>query len=315
MTTEPKANSFRSAVLSGKVGRHDDLVARTKKGRIDRSAEGLTGVAVPRHERRSRDERGGDRHRLTGETAAVRIGKRKHEVELINVSGGGAMIAGKLDVKLWDPVELQLGENGRVECVVRWIRSERIGLEFAHETRLDCSAAEREALLREVLARSFGDVEFELPRAQRTRKSDLEPRIDPASDQRVADRHPLIWTGVLHHDYQSSPIRVRNISSTGCMIECSAPVRVDTEPLLELSEALSISGTVMWVVGDQVGFQFHSPFDMAQLAESLPDVAPSEWIRPSYLDPEPGADSPWDPRWNRLSVSELRNELEGFMKR
>jgi len=315
MTTEPKANSFRSAVLSGKVGRHDDLVARTKKGRIDRSAEGLTGVAVPRHERRSRDERGGDRHRLTGETAAVRIGKRKHEVELINVSGGGAMIAGKLDVKLWDPVELQLGENGRVECVVRWIRSERIGLEFAHETRLDCSAAEREALLREVLARSFGEVEFELPRAQRTRKSDLEPRIDPASDQRVADRHPLIWTGVLHHDYQSSPIRVRNISSTGCMIECSAPVRVDTEPLLELSEALSISGTVMWVVGDQVGFQFHSPFDMAQLAESLPDVAPSEWIRPSYLDPEPGADSPWDPRWNRLSVSELRNELEGFMKR
>ena len=315
MTTEPKANSFRSAVLSGKVGRHDDLVARTKKGRIDRSAEGLTGVAVPRQERRSRDERGGDRHRLTGETAAVRIGKRKHEVELINVSGGGAMIAGKLDVKLWDPVELQLGENGRVECVVRWIRSERIGLEFAHETRLDCSAAEREALLREVLARSFGEVEFELPRAQRTRKSDLEPRIDPASDQRVADRHPLIWTGVLHHDYQSSPIRVRNISSTGCMIECSAPVRVDTEPLLELSEALSISGTVMWVVGDQVGFQFHSPFDMAQLAESLPDVAPSEWIRPSYLDPEPGADSPWDPRWNRLSVSELRNELEGFMKR
>ena len=315
MTTEPKANSFRSAVLSGKVGRHDDLVARTKKGRIDRSAEGLTGVAVPRHERRSRDERGGDRHRLTGETAAVRIGKRKHDVELINVSGGGAMIAGKLDVKLWDPVELQLGENGRVECVVRWIRNERIGLEFAHETRLDCSAAEREALLREVLARSFGDVEFELPRAQRTRKSDLEPRIDPASDQRVADRHPLIWTGVLHHDYQSSPIRVRNISSTGCMIECSAPVRVDTEPLLELSEALSISGTVMWVVGDQVGFQFHSPFDMAQLAESLPDVAPSEWIRPSYLDPEPGADSPWDPRWNRLSVSELRHELEGFMKR
>ena len=315
MTTEPKANSFRSAVLSGKVGRHDDLVARTKKGRIDRSAEGLTGVAVPRQERRSRDERGGDRHRLTGETAAVRIGKRKHEVELINVSGGGAMIAGKLDVKLWDPVELQLGENGRVECVVRWIRSERIGLEFAHETRLDCSAAEREALLREVLARSFGDVEFELPRAQRTRKSDLEPRIDPASDQRVADRHPLIWTGVLHHDYQSSPIRVRNISSTGCMIECSAPVRVDTEPLLELSEALSISGTVRWVVGDQVGFQFHSPVDMAQLAESLPDVAPSEWIRPSYLDPEPGADSPWDPRWNRLSVSELRHELEGFMKR
>jgi hypothetical protein len=315
MTTEPKANSFRSAVLSGKAGRHDDLVARSKKGKIDRAAEGLTGVTVPRQERRARNERSTDRHRLTSETANVRIGKRKHGVELINVSGGGAMIAGKLNVKLWDPIELQLGENGRVECVVRWIRGDRLGLEFAHETRLDCSAAEREALLREVITRSFGDVPIELPRSERTRKADTERQVDPASDQRIADRHPLIWTGVLHHDYQSSPIRVRNISTTGCMIECSAPVRVDTEPLLELSDALSVSGTVVWVVGDQVGFRFHSPFDMAQLAESLPDVAPSEWIRPSYLEPEPGADSPWDPRWNRLSVGELKQELEGFMKR
>ena len=99
------------------------------------------------------------------------------------------------------------------------------------------------------------------------------------------------------------------------MIECSAPVRVDTEPLLELSDALSVSGTVVWVVGDQVGFRFHTPFEMAQLAESLPDVAPSEWIRPAYLEAESASDSPWDPRWNRMSVGELRNELEGFMKR
>src|SRR4029079_1632656 len=104
MTTEPKANSFRSAVLSGKVGRHDDLVARTKKGKIDRSAEGLTGVAVPREETRSRDERGGDRHRLTSETATLVVGQRKREVELINVSGGGAMISAKVPLKLWDKV-------------------------------------------------------------------------------------------------------------------------------------------------------------------------------------------------------------------
>ena len=315
MTTEPKANSFRSALLSGKVGRHDDLVARTKKGRIDRKAEGLTGVAVPREERRSRNEREADRHRLTSETATVRIGRRKQSIELINVSGGGAMIAGKLNARLWDKVELQLGENGSVECVVRWIRGDRYGLEFAHETRLDCTVGERDALLREVLKRNFGDVDIALPRAERTRKADTKPKVDAASNQRIADRHPLIWTGVLHHDYQSSPIRVRTISSTGCMLECSNPVRVDTEPLLELSDALSVSGTVVWVVGDQVGFQFHSPFEMAQLAESLPDVAPSEWIRPSYLDPEPTADSPWDPRWNRLSVGELKQELEGFMKR
>ena len=221
MTTEPKPNSFRSAVLSGRAGRHDDLVARAKTAKVDRSAEGLTGVAVPRQEKRSRNERSGDRHRLTGEDATIRIGRRKHKVDLINVSGGGAMISGKLDLKLWDSVELHLGENGQVECIVRWIRDDRFGLEFAHETRLDCKASQREALLKDVLTRNFGDVAFELPRSERTRKADLEPQIDAESEQRIARRHPLIWTGVLHHDYQSSPIRVRNISTTGAMIECT----------------------------------------------------------------------------------------------
>jgi hypothetical protein len=314
MTTEPKANSFRSAVLSGSIGRHDDLVA-TKKARGGRPAEGLTGVAVPRQERRSSNQRSGDRHRLTAESATLTVGRRKHKVELINVSGGGAMIAGKLDLMLWDAVELLLGDNGKVECVVRWIRDDRFGLEFAHETRIDCDVSEREAVLREVLTRNFGNVEFDLPRTERTRKSDLQPEVDADSEQRIARRHPLIWTGVLHHDYQSSPIRVRNISTTGAMIECSTPVRVGTEPLLELSDALSVSGTVAWAVGDQVGFAFHSPFDMAQLAESLPDVAPSEWIRPTYLDSGTDPESPWDPRWNRMSVGELRQHLEGFMKR
>src|SRR5690242_19154185 len=114
MTTEPKANSFRSAVLSGRAGRHDDLVARTKKKRTDQSAEGLTGVVVPRHEQRLNNERDVDRHRLTSEPATLVIGRRKHPVELINVSGGGAMIAGKLKLKLWDQVELRLGDDGHV---------------------------------------------------------------------------------------------------------------------------------------------------------------------------------------------------------
>src|SRR3954465_9490331 len=155
MTTEPKANSFRSAVLSGKAGRRDDAVARTKKARVDRAVDGLTGIAIPRQETRSSNQRGGDRHRLTGETASVRVGRRKHEVELINVSGGGAMISGHLRLKLWDSVALprgegwdsierELGKEGRVECVVRWVRGDGIGREFAHETRLDCNAAERE---------------------------------------------------------------------------------------------------------------------------------------------------------------------------
>jgi hypothetical protein len=310
MTKQPPANSFRAAVRSGSAGRHDDLVVNAKNGRVNRSAEGLTGVHVPRKEARSSNQRAGDRHRLTDEQATVRAGKRKHTVELINLSGGGAMVEGGLKLALWDRVELEVGENGTVECAVRWIRGKRVGLEFAHETRLDCAEDERAALLREVITRSFSHISFDPEHGTEPSK----PQPAPADEQRRARRHPLIWTGQLHHNYQTSPIRVRNISSTGAMLECADPVRVGSEPLLELSDALSVSGTVEWVVGDHFGLRFHSPFDMSALAQSRPDVAPSEWIRPAYLEAESTPDSPWDPRWDRMTVGELNQELEGYLK-
>jgi hypothetical protein len=72
---------------------------------------------------------------------------------------------------------------------------------------------------------------------------------------------------------------------------------------------------VQWAVGDQVGLRFHTPFNMQLLSRSKPKVAPATWVRPSYLQTgAEKADSPWDPRWNRLSVSELNEELEGFLR-
>ena len=217
------------------------------------------------------------------------------------------MISGALKPLLWDRLDLHLGTHGDMECAVRWIRDGRIGLEFAHETRLDWSADEVAAVLREVIIRSFPNVEFSETEADR-------PEASVSDDElRRAARHPLIWTGVLHHDYQSTPVRVRNISATGAMIESTTPVRTGTQPLLELTDAASLSVTVEWAVGDQVGVSFHSPFDLSLLVESPPSVAEAKWIPPSYLgrsisEPEK------DDHWGRLTLYELRQELEGFLK-
>ena len=127
-------------------------------------------------------------------------------------------------------------------------------------------------------------------------------------------RHPLVWSALLHHDYQSTPVRLRNISSTGAMIECAAALRVGSEPLLEFGEDLTATATVAWVAGDQVGLRFLTPFDLHDLARSRPDVAP-QWNPPTYLETEVSADSPWNEGWGRMSVGELRQQLEGFMKR
>lgn len=270
----------------------------------------LQSVAVAREEHRRGNTRGADRHRLADEQVQVRYRGRRHEVQLVNLSGGGAMVEGKLEPKLWDRLDLHLGEDGVIECAVRWLKGGRIGLEFAHETRLDCSADQQADLLRAVIANNFGDIDFGTP-------SPAPAAPEPDGDeQRVAIRHPLIWSGVLHYDFHTSNVRLRNISSSGALVQFEVPLPVGAEPLLDLGAAGTVFATVTWVVGDQAGLRFHTPFDMALLANSRPDVLAARWEQPAYLKPETAEeDSPWAKEWGRKSLSDLREELEGFMKR
>lgn len=270
-------------------------------------ADKLRSVVVPREERRRSNSRQQDRHRLLDEQVGLTYQGKPRKVELINVSGGGAMIGAPFSLKLWDRVELHLGENGTIECAVCWIREDRIGLEFAHETRLDCSADEQAQVLRQVVVRSFPDLQFDGPAAP-------QPELS-AEELRRERRHPLIWSGVLHHGNAKTKVRVRNISPTGAMIESVDPVLVGGQAILELGEDGFIPATVAWLIGDQVGLRFRGQFDMTQLARSRPAVAPAKWVRPDYLNGAATDDSPGSANWHRLDMRELRQELEGFLKR
>lgn len=296
--------NIRAKILGG-ANSPEDTILRSKR-RKGASVEALDSL-IEREEARTNHSRSEDRHRLLDETVSIKRKSGVHQVQLINVSGGGAMIGGDVDLPLWDRLELQLGENGTVECIVRWLRNGRYGLEFAHETRIDCGADQQANVLREVIRRSFPDLEFEA-------ETDLEAS-HPGPEGRGERRHPLVWSGLLHHDYQSTPIRIRNISATGAMIECSAGLTVGSEPLLELGEELSISATIAWVLGDGAGLRFDRPFDLHDLARARPQVTPTHWNPPSYLGSDQDRDSPWGEHWGRMSVGELRQELEGFMKR
>ncbi len=269
-------------------------------------ADKLETVVVPREDRHRTNSRHQDRHRLLDEQVGLTYKGKARKVDLINLSGGGAMVRGAFRPKLWDRIELHLGENGTVECAVCWIRDDRLGLEFAHETRLDCSADEQAKVLREVVNRSFPDLQFEQPRA---------PASEPIDEQRGDRRHPLIWSGMLHHRDAKIRVRVRNISTTGAMIESPDPVLVGGQAILELGEDGFIPATIAWLVGDEVGLKFRSKFDMAQLARSRPEVAPAKWVAPDYLRAKATNDSPWSANWRRMSLGELRQQLEGFLKR
>jgi hypothetical protein len=292
--------NIRAKIFSAEEAGPELLGSKKPKGA---KAEKLESVTVQREERRRSNGRNQDRHRLLDEKIRLTHRGRARKVELINLSGGGAMVSG-FEPKLWDKVELHLGENGTIECAVRWIREGRVGLEFAHETHLDCSADKQAHVLREVVVRSFPDLKFEEHAAP-------EPQPE---EHRIERRHPLIWSGTLHHRGSDIRVRVRNISSTGAMIETSEPVLVGGQAILELGEDGFIPGTVAWMVGDLVGLRFRGRFDLSQLAKARPDVAAQTWVAPDYLKAAKGDDSPWSKNWGRMSIGELRQQLEGFLK-
>lgn len=295
--------NIRAKIFGGRIAAEEPLL-RAKKPKGTK-AEAIGTVAVARETSRQSNNRGEDRHRLIGEHARITHKGTEVTVELINLSGGGAMVEGAFEPMLWDKVSLHLGDHGTIECAVRWLRDGRVGLEFAHETRLDCPSQEVATILRAVIERSFPHIAFPVSQDEPA----MPTKPDVADEHRAAPRHPLIWSGTLHHDFQSDTVRIRNISATGAMVETSARVRVGSEPLLDLGNEVSMAATVEWVVGDQLGLRFHTPFDLNRLGKARPTVAASSWQVPSFMEVDQ------DDRWDRLSLTQLRQELEGFLKR
>lgn len=293
-------NEFRATLRPGR--RAEPMVAKTKRRATDPKAARLGDIKVTRSETRSANQRNGDRHRLTDEQAVVRRKGKSHVVELINVSHGGAMVAGNFKAKLWDKVELVLGaggEGGAIECAVRWIRGDRFGLEFAHETRVDCDSRTLDELLRGVIRHSFPGLEI---------KTRPEAPEEP-SEKRLVVRHPLIWSGILHHDYEWEAVRLRNISSGGALIECPVTLPEGVTVYLELEKTGRTAATVCWSRGNQAGLAFEEPFDVLRLSQARPDVAEQQGARPDFDGEGKSDQSPWAPQWGRLSVEELGNRL------
>jgi hypothetical protein len=311
-------NSFRSAILSANGLHRKNPIVGEKKGR-GATEDDIGSVEVPRSEGRSTNHRDDDRHRLIEEVARARFDGEEHEIELINLSGGGAMIRCGFRPKLWERVDLILGEGGEIECAVRWIRDDRIGLEFAHETRIDCEPEARDALLLDVIHRSFPGValpsrdETAVPAGEKGPHGDDDDTV--TNSRRNERRHPLVWMGEVFFAHNSEKVRLRNISENGALIEGPIPYPVDAELLLDLGDAGQHFATVSWACGDKTGLRFSNLFDLRLLGSAKPEVAPHLMIRPGPGLQSSDIDNPWADGWQRQSLDELRDDLEGYLKR
>ena len=310
-------NSFRKAILTGKGLKGDPVVQQKhKRGAAE---DDLSSVDVPRGEERSQNHREDDRHRLNREVVTVRFDREEYQAELVNLSGGGAMIRADFAPRLWQRVDLIFDEGSEIECAVRWLRDDRVGLEFAHETHIDCEPELRDKLLLDVIRRSFAD-----DVTIKTAKPDLGPIITTtgsrdddsvANSRRVERRHPLVWMGQIFYNHDSEKVRLRNISARGALIESPISYPLGAEIYLDLDDAGQHFATVSWTFGDKIGLKFKHPFDLRILGKSKPQVTPSMLIRPGPAPATHEQDNPWAEGWNRQSINELRDDLEGFLKR
>jgi len=293
--------NIRAEIFGGQELRQARLLPRKTPKQADSVA--LTDIVISREETRRTDMRHEDRPVLGGELSTVSFRERTHDVAIVNLSGGGAMIAARLEPNIGERIDLHLDEEQTVQCVVRWVKEGRVGLEFAHETHLNCPPEQRALVLGNVVAKIAAGSGFE-----------TVPVVPPPPETREARRHPLIWSGELSYRSHKWDARVRNISETGALVQFPGVVREGWEVVLGLGDGVEVTGTVSRVVGDHIGLEFAEPFDLFELSNCKPQVTPPTWLRPDYLA-DVSEDSAWDAPWDRMSLQELQVQLEGFLKR
>ena len=232
-----------------------------------------------------------------------------HAVQLVNLSGGGAMVAGDFEPTAVGPgrASPRRERHGRMRGAVAQGRPDRPRIRPRDPARLLGRQAGRGA------ARSHR------PQLSRPRVRGLGEAGQPAKlehgEKRTDGRHPLIWSGTIHHDFQSSadPAAQHFRDRRDGRMQRAAPGRRRAvarawRGRLDLRQRrLGRRGFG--------GPQIPAAVRPDPAGAPKPEVAPARWEAPSYLKAGTTADSPWADEWGRKSMSELKQELEGFWKR
>lgn len=292
-------HGVRSAILSGEGVRPTTPVAAKKKKSDPEARVSLTAIAVKREESRLTNQRREDRHRDIFEDATIHFRRRKYQVPVINSSASGVMIEADIEPRIGEKLQIQFNDCNRTQCVVRWVRGNRIGLEFNQETTIIGPSSIQDFIIRKL--RGGDDVVEDVAGAKASR----------------TPRHSLIWIATVHCEHQTMPVRLRNISTDGAMLETEHQFAVGAEILLDLEEAGTAFAKVRWSKGGQAGVKFDQKFNLKNLTrctaaateiQSSTGKSTTYMLKPRYLESETSADSPWAAMWERLTPDNLNSK-------
>ncbi len=276
-------HELRSTILSGEP--KPALVARKGKSKTESaSVGGLSKIAIKRQEARVTDQRLEDRLPGIVERTTIIFRRRRQDVGVVNVSSRGAMIRGEIDPRIGEKMDILFDGKTRTNCIVRWVREGRVGVEFVEETIFWTSDRSSGPV--------FQPAKSEAPAIHAV--AEREPR------QKLLRAGTLYWSGI------SIPVRLRNISGGGARVESGRELCPGSEVELDLGEAGFQVAEVRWSKDGQVGLRFAQEFDIESLAPSQQVERPPELLKPAYLETELQPDSPWAARFERLSLTDLK---------
>lgn len=281
-------HEIRSTILGGETAPVSPVARKGKPKREAAGLGGLTKIAIKREEARVTNQRSEDRFRGLVERSTVIFRRRRHAVDVVNVSSRGAMIVSDIEPRIGEELDIQFTEANRTRCVVRWVRDGRIGLEFVNET-IFWDSGRRGPVFHYEAPGEAGDADGE-----GDRQVDREPR------------HSLLRAGTLYWSGISIPVRLRNISGGGARVESRRELRAGAEVELDLGEAGFAVAEVRWSKDGQVGLRFAEAFDLDSLTPSHGAESSPEMLKPAYLETETQPDSPWAARFERLSLTDLK---------
>lgn len=280
-------HELRSTILSGDT-KPESPVAHKKSKSDAPGAGGLAKIPIKREAARVTDQRLEDRHFGVVERSTIVFRRRRYEVDVVNVSSRGAMIVAAIEPRIGEKIDIQFADSNRTRCVVRWIRDERIGLEFVDET---------------IFWETGGPV-FSYG-APEPAASPVHAAVDREPRQTLLRAGTLYWSGI------SIPVRLRNISGGGARVESGRMLCAGAEVELDLGAGNFAVAEVRWSKDGQVGLRFAEAFDIEALAPAQGSgERPPEVLKPAYLETELQPDSPWAARFERLSLTDLKS-IEG----
>lgn len=276
-------HKLRSDILSAGKERPSPVAAKIRAPKGEAGiGPSLAAIPVKRTESRTTNQREKERAPAALAATVLTLRRRSFEATIVNLSSDGAMIEVDCDAHIGERVSIPLGDGSDGECVVRWVKGSRLGIEF-------------DGYSLEIGRADDGSFVFRRNNAAKRRISERAPR------------QTLVWRATVHTGADAIAVRLANVSATGAMLEGELKLSPGTSILLDLAGAGMMPSTVRWAEPGRIGVLFDRDFDVKLLSIcSQAEAGPRkvEWIKPEFLQDENDPNSPHRD-WSRFAADDL----------